>query len=192
VTHWGPAAPRRLVACAVAVLLLGLASGCGGGAGNGQPTGASTGTHGRAAIADWNSKTQELCRQKRAAIANLGSVHITYGGIARLGLPAVKRLLERYLDRLLSVLRRFATRQRALTTPPSRVSIMTEVRALDGQLQAATVHLRSAVAHVMSAAGLSSAFRAWLVTLQHLSARGEALARQLNLPACETGSTPGT
>jgi hypothetical protein len=116
----------------------------------------------------------------------LGSVHITYGGIARLGLPAVRRLLERYLDRLLGVLRHFAARQRALTTPPSRIQIMTKVRALDDQLQAATVHLREAVTQVRSAAGLSSVFRAWLVSLQHVGARGEALARELKLPTCES------
>jgi hypothetical protein len=40
-----------------------------------------------------------LCREKRAAIAGLGNVHITYAGIARAGLPAVKRSLDGYLAR---------------------------------------------------------------------------------------------
>jgi hypothetical protein len=33
-------------------------------------------------------------------VGQLGSVHITYAGIARAGLPAVKRSLDRYLARL--------------------------------------------------------------------------------------------
>ena len=165
-------APRRLLARVVCVALMGVAAGCGG-------SGASA----------WDAKTQELCREKQAAITNLGSVHITYGGIARLGLPAVERLLEGYLSRLLGVLRGFAQRQRELGTPPSVASTMNRVSALDDQVQAATVSVRTAVVHATTTAGLITVFRSWLVTLQHLGVRGEALARQLNLTACESGSS---
>jgi hypothetical protein len=62
---------------------------------------------------------------------------------------------------------------------------MTKVRALDGELQAATDHLRTELAGVSTAAGLSAAFTTWLVALKRFGARGEALAEQLNLPACQ-------
>jgi hypothetical protein len=63
---------------------------------------------------------------------------------------------------------------------------------LDSQSQAATVRLGSAVARAKSAAELSAAFHVWTTALQGLSARGEALARQLKLPGCEAGSGTGT
>lgn len=175
--------------CLVGVVLLGgLATGCGGSGGMtvGGPPPARTSRSAGSALDTWKTATQAICRQKRTAIANLGSVHITYGGIARLGLPAVRRLLDGYLGRLLAILRHYAQRQHALGTPASVASIMARVRALDGELQAATVHLRAVLTHVTTAAGLSAVFRNWLVSIQKLGARGEALARQLNLPACET------
>lgn len=184
-TRSAPRASRRLLACVFCGGLLGLSAGCGG---NGTPN-RSSDTSPVTGLAAWDAKTQELCREKQAAIANLGSVHITYGGIARLGLPAVKQLLARYLDRLLALLRRFAARQQQLTTPPSRVSIMTRVRALDREVQAATVQLRAQLSNVTNAEGLSAAFRTWLVALKRLGARGEALAHQLKLPACQSART---
>jgi hypothetical protein len=126
--------------------------------------------------------------QKRAAVAQLGSIHITHGGIARVGLPAVKQSLERYLGRLEAVLREFAARRRALTTPPSLVATVHEVDQIDDQSQAATSQLKAAVARVGSAAELSVAFRTWLATLQRLAVRSNALAQQLNVVR-ECGST---
>jgi hypothetical protein len=171
---------RRLAACAV---LFALVAGCGG---SGKPDAVSSSSAAPSSLAVWDRATQNLCREKEAAIAHLGGVHITYGGIARFGLPAVKRLLDGYLGRLLAILRRFEERQRALGAPPSVASITTRIRAIDIQLQAATVRLRTEVAHVTSAAGLSAVFRAWGSTLQRLDVRAEALAQQLKLPACES------
>jgi hypothetical protein len=183
-----PGASRRLLVCVVCLGLLGMAGGCGSGRNRTRNHSHNTSTIGNhpSGLAGWEAKTQELCREKQAAIAGLGSVHITYGGIARLGIPAVKRLLTRYLDRLLAVLHQFAARQGQLSTPPSRVAITNRVRSLDGEVQAATVHLRMELAGVTSATGLSAAFRTWLAALQRLGARGEALAQQLKLPACES------
>lgn len=184
-----PGASRRLLVSLVCVGLLGLAGGCGGSGSNGTSTIGNQPNR----VSVWDAQTQALCREKQAAIANLGSVHITYGGIARLGLPAVKQLLARYLRRLLAVLRHFSARQQQLATPPSRLAIMAKVRGLDAELQAATVHLRTELASVTSATGLSAAFRTWLSALQRLGARGEVLARQLKLPACESpGSVAGS
>ena len=187
-------ASRKLFIVALCAALVGLIAGCGSSGGSNAPINShsndtSTAGHVLTGLAAWDAKTQQICREKAAAIAGLGSVHITYGGIARLGLPAVKKLLEHYLDRLLSVLRHFAARQQQLATPPSRVSIMARARALDGELQAATVQLQSAVAGAPTPAAFSSAFRAWLATLQRLATRGEALAQQLKLPACESART---
>lgn len=184
-----PGTSRRLLGCVVCVGVLGMVGGCGGSSASGirnHSNDTSSIGNNPSRVAAWDAKTQELCREKQAAIANLGSVHITYGGIARLGLPAVKRLLTRYLDRLLAVLRHFAARQGQLSTPPSRVAITNRVRSLDGEVQAATIHLRTELAGVTSATGLSAAFRTWLAALQRLGARGEALAQQLKLPACES------
>ena len=182
---------RGLPASVICVTLLGLAAGCGGSGGSGagmDSNDTSTVGHRVTGRDAWDAKTQQLCTQKKAAIASLGDVHITYGGIARLGLPAVKRLLERYLDRLLAVLRQFAGRQRQLTTPPSLVAVMTKIMAVDVQIQASIVRLRAAVVQVTTAGGLSAVFRAWLSTLQQLSGQAEALAVHLNLPACQSQS----
>jgi hypothetical protein len=140
------------------------------------------------ASSTWAAQTQALCRQKRAAIAQLGYVNITYAGIARVGLPAVKRSLDAYLGRLLTVLRSFSARQRAVSTPPAFVSTMATASAIDAESQAATAKLRAEIAGVANARQLSAAFNSWLATLKHLSAQGDAVARQLNLPACRSGS----
>lgn len=181
-------ARRMFVVALVCAPLLAMTAGCGA---NGRSAASVASSAGPSNMSVWRAATEALCRQKQTAIASLGAIHITYGGIARLGLPAVKRLLERYLTRLLAILQKFASRQRALPTPPALVSTIRAVRALDDQLQAATVRLRAALAGVSTAAGLSAVFRTWLVTLQHLSVRGEALARRLDVPACESQG-PGT
>jgi hypothetical protein len=178
-----PARTTTLALLACGALLLGLPA-CGG-----SPTTHSSSTPSHATTASvWASQTQQLCREKRAAIASLGYVHITYAGIARIGLPAVKGILDRYLLRLLAVLRTFSQRQHQLTTPPAFVSTMAVASEVDGESQAATIRVQQSVAGANSPAGLTAAFGVWLATLQRLSARGDALAQQLNLPACRSGS----
>ena len=173
-------ARRRLIlSLACAGVALGQA-GCGG-----STSAKSAATAG--ASADWGSRTEQLCREKRAAIAGLGYVHITYAGIARVGLPAVKRELELYLGRLLGVLQDFAARQRQLVPPSSLRQTMALAAAVNGQSYAVTSRLRRDVASVRSATELSGAFRVWLTSLQGLAARGDQLARQLNLPGCRSG-----
>jgi hypothetical protein len=134
--------------------------------------------------AEWASRTERLCRDKRAAITGLGYVHITNAGIARVGLPAVKHKLDLYLGRLLGVLQDFAGRQRQLAAPPSLSSTMAAATDADRQAQAATSRLRREVASASSPTELSVAFRGWTTRLQRLAARGDVLADQLNLPAC--------
>ena len=136
----------------------------------------------------WAARTQQLCREKRAAIAGLGYVHITYAGIARAGLPAVRRALDRYLGRLLVVLREFSGRQRGIVTPPALSATMAIANQVDGESQAVTVQLRRGVARARTATELSAAFRAWLVASRRLAVRGDALARQLELPGCRSGA----
>jgi hypothetical protein len=140
------------------------------------------------ATAAWRAKTQQVCREKRAAIAQLGNVHITFAGIAQVGLPTVKQELERYLTRLLAIVRRFAARQQQLKTPAPLASAMAQAGADNVRAEQATERLQGAIAAAPSATALSSAFRAWLGTLQRLSAHGDVLARQLNLPGCRSGA----
>jgi hypothetical protein len=167
------------------LLLAALLAGCGGSSSSSPSTTAASKPSPAAQTAAWTSSVKQLCVQKRAAIARLGNVHITYAGIARVGLPAVKRDLEAYLGRLQAVLREFAARRRALTTPPSLVSTVQGVDQIDDQSTAATRRLQAAVARVGSASELSAAFRTWLATLQGLVVRGNSLAQQLNLvPEC--------
>jgi hypothetical protein len=169
-----------------AALLLSLV-GCGGSGSTSRSASTST-TAAPSALAAWATQTQQLCIQKREAIARLGYVNITYAGIARVGLAAVKRLLDRYLGRLLAVLRDFHQRQRQVPTPASVAPAMRLATALDGESRAATSQLQAAVAKVQTAGQLSSAFSAWTARLQRLSARGDALTRQLNLAACRSAA----
>lgn len=134
----------------------------------------------------WAVRTGQLCQQKRAAIAALGEVHITYAGIARVGLPAVKAKLESYLGRLLGVLEKFAARQREVPLPDSLATPAAAAAELDRESQATTAKLRRQVAAAANAAELSQAFRQWLTSLQRLSARGDAIARALKLPQCRS------
>lgn len=175
--------PMRLSTAALAALLL-LAA-CGGSSSSTRTAAAPAPP---AATAAWSSATQRLCLQKRAAIANLGAVHITYAGIATAGLPAVKRSLDGYLSRLIGVLRTFSVRQRQLTTPAAFVSAMGTASEIDAESEAATERLRAEIAGVANPGQLTAAFRSWLASLQQLSLRGEGVARRLNLPACMSGS----
>jgi hypothetical protein len=176
----------RLILCLALAGVTLASAGCGSGA---------DATRGIAAepfaTAGWRAKTQQLCREKRAAIAQLGNVHITFAGIAEVGLPVVKRKLEAYLTRLLAIVRRFAARQRQLPTPHPLASAMAQASADNVRAERATELLRQEIAAVRSASGLSSAFRAWTVTLHRLSADGDVLAENLNLPDCRSrASTP--
>ncbi len=152
-------------------------------------TSATTASTPSAGIAAWASQTQKLCIAKRAAVARLGYVNITYAGIARVGLPAVKRSLDRYLANLLAVLNDFSHRQQGIATPPSLRPVISQAAAIDLQSQNATRRVRTVVASSNTAAELSAGFNAWLMTLQRLSARGDAVARQLGLGACRSGAT---
>jgi hypothetical protein len=189
------ASVRRCLLCAALPLAL---LGCGGGTASTSttastnPTTTTTTTPASASpTAAWARQTQQLCREKRAAIASLGDVHITYGGIAREGLPAVKRLLERYLSRLLAVLHDFSRRQRELATPPPLTATMAFANRVDVQSQSATVRLRREVARATTPAQFSAAFSGWVATEQRLAARGDAVAQRLGLASCRSGvATP--
>jgi hypothetical protein len=178
---------RSLLFVALALSL----SGCGGS--GSDTTTATTPTTTASSSADaravWAQQTQQLCNEKRAAIANLGNINITYGGIAREGLPAVKRLLDRYLVRLLAVLHDFTVRQAQLTTPASVSTTVALAKEVDRQSQAATRRLRVEIARAATAAQFSAAFRSWIATEQRLAVRGDALAQQVNLPNCHSGAT---
>jgi hypothetical protein len=128
------------------------------------------------------------------AVARLGYVHITYAGIAQEGLPAVKRKLEHYLDRLLGVLRTVAARQEALDPPTDLSSTAAAARALARQEQAITVTLKEEVAGAANAQQLAAAFRGWLQRDGQLAVRANTLARRLGLPDCVAGArgAPGS
>jgi hypothetical protein len=180
--------PRRtLIACLALVAVVSALTACG--SGGSRTASGSTGTS-ASVDTQFASQTQQLCREKRTAIAGLGYVNITFGGIARVGLPKVKRSLDAYLDRLLGVLREFHQRQQRIATPPALVSKMQTADQLYSESQAVTIRLRNAVAQAKDAGQLSTAFHAWTTALQGLAARGDAVARQLNLPACRSGSAP--
>lgn len=182
-----PALRRPLTLCAAGAGMLLAVWGCGGSSATSH-TVSSTSSASTSARATWASRTQQLCREKRLMVGQLGSVHITYAGIARAGLPAVKRSLDRYLARLLAILRDSSRRQRQLPIPPSLSSTIAVATEIDRQSQSATRRLRRDVASAGTAAALSAAFRGWIATSQRLAARGDALARQLNLPMCRSGA----
>lgn len=170
------------VACAALLLgvLLGV-SACGGSASTARTTSTSSAASDRAL---WASQTQQLCREKRAAIARVGNIHTTYAGIRRVGLPAVKRIVDRYLARLLVVLHDFSGRQQQLIAPTDVRAAMAQAAAFDRQSQEATSRLRVDIARAGTPAAFAAAFRVWIATTARLTARGDAVARQLDLPAC--------
>jgi hypothetical protein len=170
---------RVAALCACAALSVGLLA-CGSSSKSSTRASADT------ARTAWTAQTEQLCEQKRAALAALGSVHITYGGIARVGLPAVKRMLGRYVGRLLVVLHTFELRQARLVAPSTLRSAAAEARQIDRQSQRATTRLKETVAQAKTPAALSAAFGSWTTTLRGLAARGDQLASRLNLPACRS------
>jgi hypothetical protein len=175
-------ASRLLALCLLCAGLILAVTACGGSASRTHPSAAD-------ARAVWATQTSGLCRRKRAAIARLGSVNITYAGIARVGLPAVKRLLDAYLGRLLGQLEYYSGSQRALSTPPSVSHAAAAAAELGDQARAATERLRGAVAGAPSGAALSADFRAWIALLQRITARGDTLAGKLGLSDCLSSST---
>ncbi|MGO9789177.1 MAG: hypothetical protein ACLP8S_06550 [Solirubrobacteraceae bacterium] len=179
-----------LTACVICLTVIGL-SACGGAASTRRttsthstpsalPNGGATST----AVATWADEAQQLCLAKHAALLALGYVHITYGGIERVGLPAVERLLDHYLVRLLGVLELYAQRQRRLNPPVSDVALLASARALDSESLSATRHLESAIAGASTAEQFAENFHAWIATLQSLGRRGDALALALHIPQC--------
>jgi hypothetical protein len=110
-----------LMASAIGLAVLGL-SACGGSG----STLRTASTHSAPAsggataepVTTWADQAQQLCSAKHAAIQALGYVHITYGGIERVGLPAAARVLDRYLARLVGVL---DLRTTAATPHPTRL-----------------------------------------------------------------------
>jgi hypothetical protein len=204
-------ARRNVAAPAItASILLGVLglAGCGGSSSSpsttSNPASTSTGTsatasktsrtttaqkpkHAAPSLAAWSYETQQLCREKRAAVAGLGNVHITYAGIQRVGLPGVKRLLDHYLNRLIGVLDDFSRRQRRIATPASVASVMAAANQVNRQSVAATTQLKLDIAQAGTVSELSQAFQNWLSTTAQLAARGDAAARRLNLPACQSG-----
>jgi hypothetical protein len=197
--RWRAAHGPSIACVACAALLLGVA-GCGGSTSHagttstnraGSASTAPATTTSSAAASDravWASRAQQLCREKGAAIARLGNIHITYGGIRRVGLPAVKRILDRYLVRLLAVLHGFSTRQQQLTAPAVVSAAVARAAAIDRRSQEATTRLRVDIARAGTPAAFAAAFRVWIATTARLAAQGDALARQLDLPACRSGA----
>jgi hypothetical protein len=181
------AAATRLLILASAA---GAMAGCGGSTSTSTQARASTTARAATSAAAWSAHTRQLCTEKRAAIARLGSVHITNGGIAHLGLPKVKALLAGYLDRLLAVLRTFQLRQQQLDPPPPLRAAALTARQIDAESQQATRDLKQQVAAARSPAALSAAFNGWIANLRTLATRGDALAIRLKLSACRSTSSP--
>jgi hypothetical protein len=201
---------RRLLVCLAGAGIALTASGCGSSSSSSRKgatastaittttttatgtTGTTAGTTGTTAgdpLTVWKTKTEQLCAQKRAAVAALGNIHITYAGIARVGLPKVKLALERYLGRLVGVLEEFHARQHQLTPPASIAAIFAQAEVNSHAAEAATVLLRTRIAGVQSAQRLASAFSTWLATVKTLAARSDKLAHQLHLTGCLSGAT---
>lgn len=155
-----------------------------------QTAGSATGSSGTSASAraTWATQTQQLCREKLAAIVRLGYIQITYAGIQRVGLPSAERLLDRYLGRLLAVLRGFYARQETVATPPPLSATMASAREIELLSQLETQRLSRQIASARTATAFHDAFQAWLLTAQSLAVRGDAVAGQLDLPACRSGA----
>jgi hypothetical protein len=104
------------------------------------------------------------------------------------GLPAVKGILDRYLARLLALLRNFSARQQQLTAPAEVRAAMAQAAAIDRRSQEATSRLRADIARAGTPAAFAAAFRVWIATTARLAARADVLARQLDLSACRSGA----
>lgn len=164
-----------LALCALALVPLG----CGGSSSKSSST---TATSNAAAL--WRNRTQQICKDGQAAIAKLGYVEITYAGIARVGLPAVKQKLDVWIGRLLAILGAVAQQQRLLHPPTELSSAATAERQVETQEQHITQQLRSDIAASRTAREFSAAFRSWVQSDQEVVARGNSLASQYGLLAC--------
>lgn len=169
---------KRLVTAACALALTSVPPGCGGS----SSTTSTTAPVNSAEL--WRNRTQQICADGESAIKALGFVHITYGGIAQLGVPAVKHKLDVYVDRLLAILQTVAQQQRELHPPAQLSAAATAEREIEGQEGDATRTLRRALDAAQSPLELSAAFNRWLERDQQLIDRGNTLARQYDLPEC--------
>jgi hypothetical protein len=171
-------ATKRLVTAACALALTSAPLGCGGS----SSTTSVTAPVNSAEL--WRNRTQQICADGQSAIKALGYVHITDGGIAQLGLPAVKHKLAEYVDRLLAILQTVAQQQRELHPPAQLSAAATAEREIEGQEGDSTLTLRRELASAQSAFELSAAFNRWLDRDEQLIDRGNTLARQYGLPEC--------
>jgi hypothetical protein len=175
---------KQLAVAACALALAAVALGCGG---SSSKTG-TTATVNTAAL--WRNRTQQICTDGASAVRALGYVHITYGGIAQVGLPAVKHKLDVYVGRLLAILQT-ATQQERELHPPAQLSVAAGAeRTIEAEEGDATGTLRRDVDAANSAAELSAAFNRWLERDAKLVQKGNAFARQYGLPECV--ATPPT
>jgi hypothetical protein len=117
-------------------------------------------------------------------------VHITYGGIASVGLPAVKRLLRQYVGRLQAILRSFYRRGQQIPVQSSLRATMQQANANSLQSQSVTSRLQRELLRAQTAAQLSSAFNAWIAALRPLAVQGDAMARKLGLTSCLSSASP--
>jgi hypothetical protein len=139
----------------------------------------------------WRNRTQQICTDGESAIRALGYVHITYGGIAQLGLPAVKHKLDVYVGRLLAIMQTVTQQERELV-PPGRLSgAATAERAIAAEEGDATRTLRREVRAARNASELSAAFNRWLAHDAQLVAKGNAFAKRYGLPECVAASPTG-
>jgi hypothetical protein len=173
---------KRLAAAACVLALTAAPLGCGGS----SSTTSTTATVSAAQL--WRNRTQQICADGQSAIRALGVVHITYEGIARLGLPAVKHKLDVYVDRLLAILQTVAQQERELHPPAQLSAAATAEREIQGEEGDATRTLRRELDAANSAPELSAAFNRWLARDAQLVTRGNAFARQYGLPECVAAS----
>ncbi len=198
---WGSFRARVALAISVAVTTIAL-SACGAGSSHSSavaptavvgtqpvstPTAARTGATASSGVSTWQTATNQLCAGKRAAVARLGGIHITYAGIAQEGLPKIRKLLDAYLARMLAVDRHFKARQDRISVPVSIRADAAEADRIEASEEASIKQLRFQLGAVGSAAELSAAFNTWLTAGQRLAVTGNALAHKFNLSACLVG-----
>jgi hypothetical protein len=173
---------RRLAVAACALALTSVPLACGG-------SSSTTSTTAAVNTAElWRNRTQQICTDGDSAIRALGDVHITYAGIAQIGLPAVKHKLDVYLRRLLAIMQTVAQQERELHPPAQLSAAAATEHQIAAQEGDATRQLRKEVHAAQSASELSAAFNRWLARDGQLIARGNAFAQQYNLPECVAAS----
>jgi uncharacterized protein YidB (DUF937 family) len=144
-------------------------------------------TAGPASASPWRAATDQLCQAKLGALVRLGYVDITYAGIAREGLPKIKRLLLAYFARMLALERHFGALQLQIPVPGSIRFDAVRADRIEASEEASITRLQVQLGSVSSAAELSAAFNGWLGGGRALAVQGNALAHTLGLGACVTG-----